>query len=57
MLVGKERLTKNWMATAVPTKGSSGMFSVDKCLEFIQELGDAEGRIIVKNDQEPSMQY
>ena len=39
VLVGKERLTGNWMATSVPTKGSSGRFAVDKCLEFLQELG------------------
>ena len=48
VLAGKERLTKNWMATAVPTKGSSGMFAVDKYLKFIQELGDNEGKIVVK---------
>jgi len=57
VLAGRERLTGNWMATAVPTKGSSGMFVVDKCLEFMQELGDHEGKVIVKNDQEPSIQF
>ena len=30
VLVGKERQTKAWMATAVPVKGSSGKFGVDK---------------------------
>ena len=44
-------------ATAVPTKGASGKFAVDKGLEFIQEVGDASGKIIIKNDQEPSMKY
>ena len=33
------------------------MFVVDKCLEFMQELGDHEGKVIVKNDQEPSIQF
>ncbi len=56
-LVGKERLSKNWMATAVPHKGSSGKFAVDKCLEFMDEMGDRESRIIVKNDQEPAMKF
>ena len=50
VLVGKERLTKNWMATAVPTKGASGKFGVDKVLEFFEELGDKDRRIILKND-------
>ena len=57
VLVGKERGSKSWMATAVPTKGASGKFSVDKCLEFIDENGDREADIIVKTDQEPSIQY
>ena len=57
ILAGKERLTKNRMATAVPCKGSSGKFGVDKCMEFFEELGDREKRIIVKIDQEPSMKY
>ena len=30
---------------------------MDKCLEFIEENGDREGNIIVKNDQEPSIQF
>ena len=45
------------MATAVPTKGGSGEFTTDKILEFIDENGDTGTEIIVKNDQEPSMQY
>ena len=40
------------MATAVPMKGSTGKFAVDKCLEFIEENGDHERDIIVKTDQE-----
>ena len=45
------------MATTVPTKGGTGKFGVDKCLDFIEENGDREGDIVVKNDQEASMQY
>ena len=57
ILAGKERLTKNWMATTVPCKGSSGKFGVDKCMKFFEEVGDRDKRIIVKNDQEASMKY
>ena len=56
-LVSKERMSKAWMATAVPTKGACGKFGVDKCLEFIEENGDGEGDILVKTDQEPAIQY
>ena len=45
------------MAATVPSKGGTGKFGVDKCLDFIEENGDREGNIIVKNDQEVSMQY
>ena len=45
------------MASAVPQKGGCGMFSVDKCLQFIEKNGDREGYIIVKTDQEPSIEY
>ena len=34
-LVGRERKTGCSMATAVPMKGSTGMFTIDKVLEFI----------------------
>ena len=44
-------------ATTVPVKGSLGRFAVDKALEFIYELGDTGNRVIVKTDQEPSIQY
>ena len=44
-------------ATAMPTKGSSGKLFVDKVSEYIEEAGDSNNSIIVKNDQEPSMQY
>ena len=57
VLVGTERLTGMKFATAVPTKGSSGKFAVDKALEFLAEVGDMDGQVIIKNDQEPSIQY
>ena len=31
------------------------MFSVDKCLGFIDEVGDKATRVIVKTDQEPAL--
>ena len=52
-----EKLTGMKFGTAVPTKGSSGKFAVDKVLDFIAEVGDMDCQIIIKNDQEPSIQY
>ena len=43
------------MATAVPIKGSTGRFSVDKILEFVEEVGDSSSQIIIKSDQEPAI--
>ena len=57
VLIGKEKRSQAWMAATVPSKGGTGKFGVDKCLDFIEENGDREGDIIVKNDQEVSMQY
>ena len=57
VLVGRERNSGMQFATAVPTKGSSGKFSVDKVLEYIEEAGDSNNSIIVKNDQEVSIQF
>ena len=48
ILVGKERISKTWMATAVPNKGASGRFATDKCLEFMEENGDGDNNVIVK---------
>ena len=56
ILVGRERNSKSWMATTVPSKGlSSGHFIRDQCLEFMEENGDRENKVIVKTDQEPSI--
>ena len=57
VLSGKERVTGMHFATAVPTKGASGKFAVDKALQFMEEVGDTTSKIIVKTDQEPSIQY
>ena len=57
VLVGKERGTKAVMATTVPMKGGTGKFAIDKCLEFLEENGDAEGKVLIKSDQEPAMVY
>ena len=57
VLVGRERSTGMTMGTVLPSKGSTGKFAVDKALEFIAGVGDMEGEIIIRNDQEPSIQY
>ena len=58
IIVGKERSTGSCMASAVPTKGfTTGQFTVDKFLEFVDENGDRERDIVVKTDQEPSIGY
>ena len=57
VLVGKERMSKSWFATAVPQKGASGKFASDKCIEYFEENGDGEGKIIIKTDQEPSIEF
>ena len=48
VLVGTERLTGMTFGTAVPTKGSSGKFAVGRALDFIAEVGDMDGQIILK---------
>ena len=53
MLAGWEKVLGMYFATAVPTKGSIGRFAVDKAVDYIRELGDQEGRILVKTDEEP----
>ena len=55
VLVGRERTTGAYFATAVPRKGSSGRFAVDKALDFVHDVGDRASRIIIKTDQEPAI--
>ena len=56
VLVGRERVTGASFATAVPTKGSTGRFTIEKMIEFVEELGDGSQQIVVKTDQEPSIE-
>merc|ERR1712023_300011 len=48
VLVGKERQSKTRMATALPEKGGTGCFAVDKCKEVIEENGGKERGILIK---------
>ena len=54
VLIGRERITGAYFATAVPQKGSLGRFAVDKAVDFIHGQGDTSARTIVKTDQEPA---
>ena len=45
------------MATTIPSKGGIGRFASDKCCEFLEENGDKMSKVIVKTDQEPSIEY
>ena len=56
VLAGRERVTGNYLATAVPTKGTV-LFSTDRVLDWVDECGDRANAIIVKNDQENSIQH
>ena len=55
VLVGHEKTSGMTLAVTVPTKGSIGRFTVDKAVDFIEEVGDANSRIVVKTDQEPAI--
>ena len=56
ILAGKERNSGAVMSTAVPTKGASGRFMVDKAIEFIEECGNGKkDTIIAKSDQEEAI--
>ena len=52
VLVGRERVTGASFATAVPTKGSTGRFTIEKMIEFVEEVGDGSQAIVVKTDQD-----
>eukprot|EP00973_Karenia_brevis_P028067 3865025-Karenia_brevis.AAC.1 len=43
------------MATTVPQKGGRRMFAIDKCLDFIDENGDAKMDILIKGDTAEAM--
>ena len=55
VLAGREKITGAYFATAVPRKGSSGRFAVDKALDYVHDIGDRGARILVKSDQEPAI--
>eukprot|EP00973_Karenia_brevis_P010003 1351740-Karenia_brevis.AAC.1 len=42
VLVRRERESGSVMATTVPSKGGTGRFAKDKCLDFVRECGDQE---------------
>ena len=46
VLVGRERSTGSNFAVAVPTKGASGKFAVDKAIEYMEESGDQLGKLL-----------
>ena len=39
VLVGRERVTGASFATAMPTKGSTGRFTIEKMIELVEEVG------------------
>eukprot|EP00973_Karenia_brevis_P007133 967390-Karenia_brevis.AAC.1 len=43
------------MATTVPQKGGRGMFAIEKCLDFVDENGDAKVDMLIKSDTEEAM--
>eukprot|EP00973_Karenia_brevis_P007027 954043-Karenia_brevis.AAC.1 len=43
------------MATTVAHKGGRGMFALDRCLDFVDENGDAKVDILIKSDTEEAM--
>ena len=45
------------MATVVPTKGTNGMFELEKITEFIRQCGDEATDVIIKTDQEPAIKF
>lgn len=57
VLIGRERVRGMAMSTVVPTKGTNGVFELDAVLEFMRSCGDENTDVIIKNDQEPAIQY
>ncbi len=51
------RISKAWMATAVPNRGASPRFAIDRWLEFAEGNGDGDNNVSVKDDQETSIHY
>ena len=57
VLVGRERVSGALMATTIPTKGSCGRFTMWKVLDFVRECGDAKGKLVMRSDQEPIINF
>eukprot|EP00973_Karenia_brevis_P056835 7907741-Karenia_brevis.AAC.1 len=55
VLVGKDSKTGAIMATTVPQKGGRRMFVIDRCIDFIDEVGDTKRDILIKSDTEEAM--
>eukprot|EP00973_Karenia_brevis_P037022 5103746-Karenia_brevis.AAC.1 len=43
------------MATTVPQRGGRGMPAIDRCIDFIDEVGDTKRDILIKSDAEEAM--
>mgnify|MGYP001254926542 CR=1 FL=1 len=56
VLVGREHGTGMTMGAVVPTKGSSGRYSAEKIMEFMEECGDGGMDVIIKSDQEQAIE-
>ena len=57
ILVVVERYTGMKASIVVPRKGSTGNFAARRAIELINECGNKDVDIIVKTDQEPSIEY
>ena len=44
------------MAITVPSKGGTGRFQAERCREFMEENCDGARDVIVKGDQEKSLE-
>ena len=57
ILVVVERHSKTKKAVVVPSKGSTGRYSVRMVVDLIEECGDKDRTVIVKSDQEPAIKF
>ena len=55
VLAGKEKVGGMCMATVVPTKGTNGVFELEKVKDFMKQCGDEAADIIINTDQEPAI--
>ena len=57
VLVVKEKVGGMCMATVVPTKGTNGVFELEKVKDFMKQCGDEAADIIIKTDQELAIKF